>query len=257
MGALLFPLLRLRLDIDTWLKAHGLDQFQVAFLTVPHLPALYMEDLVDLAWDVGLQILTLPCYIYRSGDSAQWPVSHVNTAMAGMGLGLDGVFSPRSEREEEEPWNENVFSVLFTDHALTAHVSPILFAPHFYAAGGIANFSLGLESSTPENNETYWEEIRQALRMALYSYQRGHELGRVIVHGEHAENEIFGGILREEVKRAQWSDEDGKQPVWYRRETVFAASRGAAVFGNWCQRGLGRADWSGCFPDLRPRAPGW
>jgi hypothetical protein len=249
--------MRLRLDVDTWLKAHGLDQFQVAFLTVPYIPALYMEDLVDLARNVGLELLTLPWYIYRSGDSAQWPVSHINTAMAGMGLGLDGVFPPRDGDEEEDPWNENVFSVLFTDEALTAHVSPILFAPHFYGASGIANFSLGLKSSTPEHNETYWEEIRQAIRIALNSYQRGHELGRVIVHGEHAENEIFDGILREEVRKAQWSDEDGKQPVSYRRETVFAASRGAAVFGNWCQRGLGKADWRGCFPNLRPRGPDW
>ena len=86
------PLLELQLLVNDWLRVRGLDDMQVVFLTAPYLPALYMEDLLDAAEHVGLQLLTLPWYIFRSGDSAQWPVSHINSAMAGMGLGLDGVF---------------------------------------------------------------------------------------------------------------------------------------------------------------------
>jgi hypothetical protein len=241
---------------------------QVVFLTAPYLPALYMEDLLDAAEHVGLQLLTLPWYIFRAGDSAQWPVSHINSAMAGMGLGLDGVFDfedfergveagkgVRAEGEEEKAWSENLLSVLFTERALTAHVGPFAWAPHFFAANGVANFSLGLASLRPELNETYWMEIREELRKALDSYlNRGHELGRVIVHGEDADNGIFEGILREEVEAAQWREEGEVQ--WFVGDE-WTASRGASVFGNWCQRGLGRGDESGCFPDLRPRGPGW
>ena len=57
-------------------------------------------------------------------------------------------------------------------------------------------------------------EIRQELRKALDSYlNRGHELGRVIVHGEDAENGIFRRILREEVEAAQGSGEEERGAV--------------------------------------------
>jgi hypothetical protein len=268
--ALVSPLLELQFLVNGWLRARGLDEMQVVFLTAPFLPALYMEDLLDAAENAGLQILTLPCYVFRAGDCAQWPVSHVNSAMAGLGLGLDDVFhfesSGRSveagkdgkeEKEKGKPWSENLFSVLFTEQALTAHVGPFTWAPHFYAADGVANFSLGLASLRPEQNETYWMEIRRELRKALDSYlNRGHELGRVIVHGENADNDIFERILREEVEAAQGSGGEGREVQWYVGDE-WTASRGASVFGNWCQRGLGRGDESGCFPDLRPKAPGW
>ena len=267
--ALVSPLLELQLLVNRWLSARGLDEMQVVFLTAPYLPALYMEDLLDAAEHVGLQLLTLPWYIFRSGDCAQWPVSHINSAMAGMGLGLDGVFGfedlergvgigerGKEEEGEEKPWSENLLSVLFTEQALTAHVGPFTWAPHFYAANGVANFSLGLASLRPEQNETYWMEIRHELRKALDSYlNRGHELGRVVVHGEDAENGIFGRKLREEVEAAQGREGEG-EVQWFVGDE-WTASRGASVFGNWCQRGLGRGDERGCFPDLRPRAPGW
>jgi hypothetical protein len=223
------------------------------FVTVPLLPAMYMEDLVDAAAFVGLQVLTLPWGIYGDAYSAHLPVTEINTAFAGMELGLDGIFPSKNETE---PWSENIFSVLFTKKALTAQVSPIKRAPSFPAAEGIANFSLGLEAMDAMGNETYWHVVRSALKDALDSHSywhRGHELGRVILHGEAAENDIFQGVLREEVKAAQWSNEEEKQPQFWSVGPVFAGSRGAAIFGNWCQRGLGQI----CFPNLTPKGPSW
>ena len=254
----------LKTDVNKWLRVHSLDEMEVVFVTAPLLDALYVEDLLDAVEPHGLVLLTLPSYVHRSGDVAMWPVSEVNTAMAGLGLGLEGVFEREVSRElesglkaEEKPWNENVFSVLFTKFALTAHVSPLSFAPHFYAASGIVDFSLGLNERTPENSGEYWRRLRLSLRQALDSYQnRGHELGRVIVYGEEAGNEEFIGILREEVRRAQWSDAEERRPRWEMGD-MFSASRGAAVFASWCHRGLGRGDESGCFPDLTPRGQGW
>jgi hypothetical protein len=250
--ALISVLQRLRTDGNVWLRRHGLDEMQAVFITVPLLPALYNEDLVDAAEFLGLQLLTLPWYINRSGDAAQWPVSEINTAMAGVRVGLKDVFPNPSE--DWRPWLDNVFFVLFTEQALTAHVSPIAWAPHFYAAVGVANFSLGLAAKGGKGEEMYWEEVRGVLRGALGGYLgRGNRLGRVIVHGEATGNEVFIKILREEVESSQKE----KQQLRWHWGGDSAASRGAAVFGNWCQRGLGRGDMSGCFPDLRPRPQGW
>jgi len=209
-----------------------------------------------------------------SGDAAQWPVSEINTAFAGNGLplGLPSLenhtltnstsSSLSSNSSIPEPWSDNLFSVLFTKHALTAHVGPKTSALGFYAASGIANFTLGLSShisgpsphdhSNDPGYDSYWHDIRVALRIALDSYYRGHELGRVISYGESAENEVFDRVLREEVLAAQDSDDPDKRPLFERREPVFAAARGAVEFVRFCK---GLKD--GCFPDLRPRIQGW
>jgi hypothetical protein len=60
----------------------------LAFVTIPYLPALYMEDLVDAFEYTGIRLLTLPWYVHRSGDQAQWPVTEINTAYAGNGFGI-------------------------------------------------------------------------------------------------------------------------------------------------------------------------
>jgi hypothetical protein len=256
--ALVSALLLLKTDTNAWLRKRGTDEMQVVFVTVPLLPAMYMEDLVDAVAFVGLQVLTLPWGIHGNPFSAHLPVTEINTAFAGMGLGLDGIFPSKNETE---PWSENTFSVLFTKKAFTAQVSRIKRAPNSSAAEGIANFSLGLEAMDAMGNETYWHAVRGALKNALdpYSYRYwhgGHELGRVIVYGEAAGNDIFQEILREEVTAAQWSNEEEKQPRFWSVDPVFAGSRGAAIFGNWCQRGLGK-NWYGCFPNLTPDGPPW
>ncbi|OQV01249.1 hypothetical protein CLAIMM_06637 [Cladophialophora immunda] len=234
-----------------------LGPLELAFLTVPNLPALYLEDLVDAAEHVNIQIVTLPGYIFRPGDQAQWPVSEINTAMAGNGVGLDGV-------SEEKPWSDNLFSVLYTDQALTAHVGPFWTATHYFSSNGIADFTLGLaQCSVPgqgdpvitscPTSDPYWNRVRQALRGALDSYlSRGQNLGRVISYGEHAHNAQFDALLREEVL-ARRSD-PSKQVQFLSKAPVYAAARGAAYFLQYCTRLPPYAD---CFPDLQPKPPGW
>ncbi|KAI9821646.1 MAG: hypothetical protein M1827_002227 [Pycnora praestabilis] len=276
VAALADVLSKLKVQTDSFLGRLG--PLELAFITVPNLPALYLEDLVDAAEHVKVQLLTLPDYIHRSGDQAQWPVSELNTAFAGNGFGRDGLYSGNIEAHlyydddnsnysdssvPKTPWSENVLSVLFTNTALTAYVLPLSSAAHFYAADGIANFSLGLSSyyslphvnSIGSVNASYWFQIRLALRTALDSYlNRGHELGRVISYGESAHNEIFDSILREEVLAAQFRDEPEQQPHFSSNDPVFAAARGAAEFARFCPR---LPSYGSCFPDLRPRAKGW
>lgn len=250
-------MLQLKIDTNAWLREMGMDEMQVVLATVPLLPAMYMEDLVDAAALVGLQLLTLPWGVHGGAYTAQLPVTEINTAFAGMGLGLDGIFP---SHDEPDAWSPNIFSVLFTQKALTAQVSPIRRAAGFVSGAGIADFGLGLEVKDAMGNETYWHAVRNALKTALDSDQpylhRGRELGRVIVHGEEAGNDIFREILTQEVKSAQLNDEEEKKPRFWSLNPIFAGSRGAAIFGNWCQRGLGRGLYT-CFPDLRPEGPPW
>lgn len=250
---------QLKTDTNAWLRARQMDDMQVVFVTVPMLPAMYMEDLVDATALVGLQIITLSWGVHGMAYREHVPVTEINTAFAGMGLGLEGIFPSENETDA---WTRNVLSVLFTNKALMAQLSTIGRASGFYAMDGIANFSLGMEAMDAMGNETYWHAVRSALNGVLdsdshsrFSYE-GSELGRVIVHGEAAQNDIFRGILREEVEAAQWSDEEEKQPQFWSVNPVFAGSRGAAIFANWCQRGLGHGFfWS--FPNLNPEGPPW
>ena len=250
---------QLKTDTNVWLRERQMDDMQVVFVTVPMLPAIYMEDLVDATALVGLQIITLPWGVHGGAYREHVPVTEINTAFAGMGLGLEGIFPTKNETYM---WSRNILSVLFTNKALMAQLSPIGRASSFIAMDGIANFSLGLEAMDAMGNETYWQAVRSALNgiLDLDAHSRfslgGSELGRVIVHGEAAENDIFRGILREEVEAAQRSDEEEKRPQFWSVNPVFAGSRGAAIFANWCQRGLGSGFfWT--FPNLKPDGPPW
>lgn len=225
----------------------------LAFVTVPYLPALYMEDLVDASEYAGIRLLTLPWYVHRSGDQAQWPVTEINTAYAGNGFGICISYKDRTRCSEElgQMPQQNVFAVLFTWTALTAHVSPLWSAEGFYSASGIVNFDLGLinERSTTD----YWARIRSALREGMASYTgRGKELGLVVSHGEQAENQHFDRILKEEVLKYQV---DTTGPEFSVQDPVFAAARGAAEFAKRAPFLCLYAD--NCFPDLTPKEPGW
>jgi hypothetical protein len=191
-----------------------------------------------------VQLLTLPWYIHRSEDQAQWPVSEINTAFAGNGLGIDNLVAvdiPGLRHSvPKEPWSENVFSVLFTKTALTAHITLLTSAPHFYAAGGTVNFTLGLSSlhqplSNPKYGDhaelEYWSHFRLVLHFALYSYlSGGQELGRAVAYGESAHDETFNAIVKEDVLAAQLSDDPEKRPQFISIDSMFTEARGAAVF---------------------------
>jgi hypothetical protein len=240
----------LKTQTDTFLAAYNLGPLELAFITVPNLRALYLQDLIDAGSYAGVQLLTLPTWLYRTGDAGQYPVTEINTAFGGNGFGLDAlhpnttsVSLPNSPSAESSD-NSNRFSVLFTKTALTAHVS-VSCAAWFYAASGITNFTLG---SPPPNDlypsSPYWTTIRANLQAGLDSYYRSWDLAHVLSYGELAHNVVFHHILREEVLVRRKDDE--VEPVFSSRDPVFAAARGAAelfaIVGGWIR---------GCIPVFR------
>jgi hypothetical protein len=262
---------KLKDQVASFLVPYGI--LEMAFVTVPHVPAIYTEDLVDAAEHVNFQLLTLPNY--RSGDQAQWPVSELNSALAGNGIELipstgtkdaldhhgEKVFEQDAKTEEET--NYNTFLVLFTQTALTAFCGPFWSSSHYFTSDGIANFSLGLsqcsERSDVQADECppeapYWLEVRDNLRVALASYYRGSDLARVVSWGESAHNEIFADILKREVLAAQDSVDPEDLPRFFSNFPVYSAARGAAEFGKVCAR----SDISfACIPEIRPSMQGW
>lgn len=264
------------LKVETDKFFHPSGRVQVAFITVPNLPALYLEDLVDAAEYVNVQLLTLPQITFRGGDEAEWPVSEINTAMAGNGLGLSqqdvtqGVNDEQGSKiSDETPWSSALLSVLFTSSALAIFTGPFPSATGFTFAKGIVNFDLGL-GRCPSNFQhnyslgvdptcpapsSYWTQVRNAVRFALDSGQsRGTMLGRVVSYGECAQNERFDSILKEEVLDRHNDNDPGHEVHFFSDDPVFAAARGAATFAVWCAKVSYGND---CFPDLRFQMPGW
>jgi hypothetical protein len=203
------------------------------------LPAVYLEDLADVAQHVHVQLLTLPSCIHRYSGANEWPVPELNSAFAGNGLSVDYMnskdikaqFFDRDDGYSTVPWTENVFSILTTNNTLTAHVRPLAFAPHLDYASGIANFSLYLpvlhlpaSDLDPDiQANRYRSEVRLALRSVLLSNYRSTNLGRV---GEGAHNEMFDKVLRE-VLAAQSTE---RLPQFWSLNPVFAAARDGYVF---------------------------
>lgn len=235
---------QLRSATNALLLSAGHDEMDLVFVTVPWLPALYMEDLLDACDYARLRLLTLPWYIY--GQRSQIPVTEVSAAYAGNGRGLCRSYTNCTRCGEEGAAFEdlNVLVVLFTRTALTVHVSPLAGAMHMYAAPGIANFSVGLDKV---DTGAYWNRLRSVVREGMHKYYRSRELGLVIVHGEGARDQTFRRVLEEEVQALNPS-----MPPTSDVDPVFAAARGAAEFA---KRGpfvcLHPED---CFPDLTPRS---
>ena len=195
-------------------------------VTVPHIPAIYNEDLVDACNHAGIQYFMLRWSVFRVGDEAEFPVTALNTAYAGNGLGICGAsYRNNCINQFSCKDHSNVVGVLFTKMALTADVLPLWDAMHFYAADGIANFSLGFrflsEKSSPE---VCWAGVR--LHTALRAYfDRGSNLRCVVSYGGSATNEIFRKIITQKVLEAQEGD---MIPYFLAGDPVFTAARGAA-----------------------------
>lgn len=262
---------KLKDQVASFLIPYG--TLEMAFVTVPHVPAIYTEDLLDAAEHANFQLLTLPNY--RTGDQAQWPVNELNSALAGNGIELRSssgtqdfldhqgkrVFDQDVETEVES--NYNTFLVLFTQTALAAFVGPFWSSTHYFSSDGIANFSLGLSQCSAQPDiqadecppeAPYWLGVRDNLRAALASYYRSSELARVVSWGESAHNEIFTDILKSEVLAAQKSVDPGDAPLFFSEFPVFSPARGAAEFGKVCSRS--HISFA-CIPEIVPRMQGW
>ncbi|KAK4494645.1 hypothetical protein PRZ48_014001 [Zasmidium cellare] len=251
VGALAKVLIGLKGPINEVLGDLG--PFKYGTISMPYLPAVFNEELVDLAQYAGFQLATP--YI-QNGDRVFEAISDINYSFCGMRLGDCGMFANETV-ESEVGGPVDVLSVSYTLDMLTAHVSPMADGTWFYAASGIADPWLGKGAIEHyPSPEDYWTAVADGLVKAMDSYQgRGDRLGSVIVHGESATDPQFQKFLREQVANHQKSK---KMPPVSMENPLYAAALGAAELGKRCMlHDDGSSQFSGCTPDLRPKLQGW
>ncbi|KAF2162478.1 hypothetical protein M409DRAFT_27103 [Zasmidium cellare ATCC 36951] len=256
IGALARVLIGLKGPVN---KALGdLGPLKYATIATPYLPALFNEDLDDIAEYAGFQLIT-PFKL--SGDSEHKAITDINFSFCGMRLGNCQSFTNQTVNQELDVSPESddeILSVSYSIDMLTAHVSPLGgFANYFYAASGIADPWLGrgaLEMySSPHE---YWTAVGYALVNATDSYSwRAARLSRVVVHSESATDPDFQRVLRENVTKYQISK---SMPPVSMDSPLYAAALDAAELGKRCMlQDDGSSYYTGCVPDLHPKMQGW
>lgn len=162
--AILATILRsLREAVESNLGHH----IRSAVTTVPHLLALYLEDLQDAFEFLGMELLDLPV---RYGL-----LRETSAAYAGYGFGLcsDYAERPACKTEQQNAPNDVVMAVLYTSSALTVTLSVMKSAYYLWESPErhIEDLGLGSDAKTDNRNEEfYWEQVRDRLREIMVAH---------------------------------------------------------------------------------------
>lgn len=199
-----------------------------AVATIPHLAAMYQEDLEDAFEYVGL--IYLPHYPIWYGGI--FPES--GAVYTGNGFGLCSNYTDRVSCEEEkrnpphQPIHENVLSVSYTSGILTStwSIESMGFAYPGSDIFKVIDLNLGWDKRHEHPiGDFYWEAVRDAIIKPAVeaSYYHHRKTEKILLHGDHSTNEQFQKVLREVVERALENN-----PEIFELDPVFSAARGAA-----------------------------
>lgn len=212
-------------------------KISVAVGTIPHLAAMYEEDLADAFEYVGL--IYLPQYPYWYGGI--FPES--GAVYTGNGFGLCSNYTDQASCDEEkrcpphQPLHENVLSISYTAGILTStwSIKSMGFAYPGSDYYKLVDLNLGWDKRNEiSNDDYYWEAVRDAIiKPALEA--SGHYNGKtdkILLHGDHSTDERFQDVLREVADRALEN-----KPKIFELDPTFSAARGAAEMAK-------RVQWS-------------
>ena len=204
------------------------DKISGAVATIPHLAALYQEDLEDAFECAGL--IYVPHYPYWYGGI--FPES--GAVYTGNRFGLCSNYTDQALCEEEnrspphQALHENVLSVSYTSGILTStwSIESMGFAYPGSDRFKFVDLNLGWNKRDENpNGDYYWEAVRDAIiKPALEASNHYHQnISKILLHGDRSTNARFQEVLREVVDRALENT-----PEIFEQEPVFAAARGAA-----------------------------
>lgn len=188
----------------------------VGAVSIPHLAALYGEDLYDAFEHLSLVWLDiLPSWNYN-------PVYASLAAYAGNGLGLCEEYRNVAECNDEESrmpgrW---VLCVSYT------HTSLITSQARLSDAYGIQDFPrfesmhLGYDA---RHGDSYWDAVRNMLRSPVVESSPRRNVAMVLVYGDATEKPEFREALRQVI-----DDVIDGEPVIVDQLPEFSAARGAA-----------------------------
>jgi hypothetical protein len=214
VGALAEQIKRLLDSLEARLGFRPVD----AAISVPHLAALYQDDILDACEYAKLTYFELP----------QWFLPllwETPAAVGGYGLGLCKHYQDIDEcqREEQNMPKWNLLTVHYSHTALTTSLTPMytaygVFEPEYRHA---ENFSLGHDAlATALNEKTYWTAVHRELREMFHRHIGFDEPDMIIVTGDSADDATFQGVLEDAVM--------SKHPLVFHNDTIFAVAKGTA-----------------------------
>ncbi len=191
-----------------------------ATISIPHLAALYGEDLYDTFEYLSLVYLEFfPFYDYR-------PIHSTIAAYAGNGLGLCVDYTNATSCEEEEMHIESLYTlaISYTHASFTASQAHVSNAYYLEETPTIEDLRLGYDARHDNPNENfYWESVRDALRFPIVTSPIRRNVTMVLVSGDAAEIPKFREVLKEVVYEVI----DG-EPEIVDHNPAYSAARGVA-----------------------------
>ncbi|KAI8626755.1 hypothetical protein F5Y19DRAFT_487986 [Xylariaceae sp. FL1651] len=197
-------------------KSYVGEPVSAATISIPHLAALYTEDLRD-AFEY-LSLFYLEIYPYFNDRSI--PVSLAS--YAGNGLGLYEDYRDDAACTEEESHIPSLFALTvgYTHSSLTTSQARLSSAYYIKEIPALENLRLGYDA---RHEESYWEAVRHMLQSPVVDSHVPRNISMVILFGDATEmprfREVLGGMI---------DDVLGDQVQIVDQQPEFSAAKGVA-----------------------------
>lgn len=167
---------------------------RAAAASIPHLAALYGEDLLDAFEYLGLVYLEFyPFSNFR-------PIHASIAAYAGNGLGFCADYRNITACKEEELQIPAFFAltIAYTHRSLTASQARLGNAYDIREETAMENLTLGYDSRHGySDKDAYWEAVRDVLRHRVVTSAIQRNFSKVLLHGDAVEVPKFRAALEE------------------------------------------------------------
>jgi hypothetical protein len=191
------------------------EPISAATISIPHLAALYGEDICD-AFEY-LSLIYLEFYPYTFSR----PLPATIAAYAGNGLGLCKDYKNIEACKEEQanmPW-QYALAISYTHTSLMTSHASVKDAYYLEEIHTVENLRLGYND---RYQEAYWETVRDALELPVLSPPvRNNTM--VLVLGDAGEKPKFREVLEQMI-----ADVIGGEPKMVDQHPEFSAAKGAA-----------------------------
>ena len=193
---------------------------KAASVAIPHLPALYHEDLLDAFEYAGLEYLKIPVRYDMLYET--------NAAYAGYGFGLCSDYhaiKACDEVQADMP-QDTVMAILYTRTALTVSLSVLKSAYYLYEPPNryVSDFDLGFDvRSSDKSNEEYWNRVASKLEQIMVKSPYYALPSKVLLMGDCVNNEVFQDVLTRVLEK-RFSE----MPEVLGEDPVGSAAKGAA-----------------------------
>jgi hypothetical protein len=191
-----------------------------ATISIPHLAALYGEDLHDAFEYLSLHYIEF--YTFWNYN----PIHSTIAAYAGNGRGLCANYTMVDEcREEERRIPQTyILAISYTHKSLTASQTLLSDAYKLEESPAVEDLTLGYDARHDNSNEDfYWEKVRDTIRSPVVTSPLPRNITQVLVSGDAAQLPKFRQVLQEAIDNM--FDE---VPVILDDEPVYSAARGVA-----------------------------